>query len=62
MKGLEIVFKQAEEVTVYLIFIDIWNDFSKIPKKNINNVITETVIKGDEFALKSTKEIILKEK
>jgi len=62
VKGLEIVFKQAEEVTVYLIFIDIWNDFSKIPKKNINNVITETVIKGDEFALKSTKEIILKEK
>jgi len=35
VKGLEIVFKQAEEVTVYLIFIDIWNDFSKIPKKNI---------------------------
>ena len=62
MKRLEIVFKQAEEATVFLIFIDIWNDFSKIPKKNINNVITETVIKGDEFALKSTKEKILKEK
>jgi hypothetical protein len=30
-----------------------WNDYSKISKKNINHVVTEKVLAGDEKAVEA---------
>ena len=40
----KIISKLAEEQTVFIIKLDVWNDLSKISKKNMNYIITDKVL------------------
>lgn len=39
----------------------IWNDYSKISKKNIDHVVTQKVITGDDKAIECVKKKIIEE-